>query len=224
MTNSSADERRLVQVWEWPLRVWHWLFALTISGSLITGLSGNIGWMDWHLRFGFIACGLLVFRLLWGFAGGLYSRWQTYRTTPARMLAYFRGAGPIGDHRDAHTAPGVALVGLMLLAVLVQAVSGLFTTDDIFIEGPLVRHASSGLVSDMSWLHHRVFMLILAAIAMHLTAHVVYGLKRDPLPLSMFTGKKRLPGGLEDTQAFSVRGLLVGLVSAGLIWAALTLV
>lgn len=230
MMNSGADERRLVQVWEWPLRVWHWLFALTVSGSLTTGLSGDIGWMDWHLRFGFIACGLLVFRLLWGFAGGLYSRWATYRATPARVLGYFRGnsfgpdAPPGGDHRDAHTAPGVALIGLMLLAVLVQAVSGLFTTDDIFIEGPLVRHASSGLISNMSWLHHRVFMLVLAAIAMHLTAHLVYGLRRDPLPLAMFTGTKQLPAGLQDTPAHGLRGLLVGLVSAGLVWAALTLV
>jgi len=204
--------------------LWHWLFALTIAGSLITGLSGDIGWMDWHLRFGFVACGLLVFRVLWGFAGGMYSRWSTYRATPARVLAYFRGGGLTGTRSDAHTAPGVVLIWFMLLAVLMQAVSGLFTTDDIFIEGPLVRHASSELVSAMSWLHHRVFMLVLAAIGMHLSAHLVYGFRRDPLPLAMFTGRKQLPAGLQDTPASGLRGLLVGLVSAGLVWAALTLV
>ena len=42
-------------IWEWPLRVWHWLFALCIGGSLVTGLSGDIGWMDWHLRLGYCA-------------------------------------------------------------------------------------------------------------------------------------------------------------------------
>jgi cytochrome b len=70
---NQAPRVVMTLIWEWPLRAWHWLFALCIGGSLVTGLSGDIGWMDWHLRFGYCACGLLLFRLLWGStaAGGI---------------------------------------------------------------------------------------------------------------------------------------------------------
>jgi cytochrome b len=216
----------LVRVWEWPLRVWHWLFAATVAGSLITGLSGDIGWMDWHLRFGFVAAGLLLFRLFWGFLGGPYSRWRTYWTTPGRVIGYFRRAA---DHAQptpaaAHTPPGVLLIWLFMLAVLTQTVTGLFTTDDIFIEGPMVRHASGDLVSTMGWLHHRVYYLVLFAIGMHLLAHLYYGVRRDPLPLSMLTGKKRLPAALADVQGLGLKGIVLGAISAALVWTALTLV
>ena len=87
---------------------------------------------------------------------------------------------------DAHTPPGVALVLVMLLAVTLQALSGLGTTDDIFIEGPLVRHLEGDLVGALTAAHHRIFYLVLGAIAVHLLAHLVYGIQRDPTPLDMF--------------------------------------
>jgi cytochrome b len=182
---ADATTRKTL-IWEWPLRVWHWLLVCCITGSLATGLSGDIGLMDWHLRLGYCACGLLMFRLLWGFVGGLYSRWRHYRPSPTGILRHFRG----GAQQTPHTAPGVGLVVVMLGVIAVQAITGLYTTDDIFIEGPLVRGADEDLVATMSAIHHRIYYLVLAAIAIHLTAHVVYGLKGSRLPLSMFTGRK----------------------------------
>lgn len=206
-------------IWEWPLRVWHWLFALCIGGSLVTGLSGDIGWMDWHLRSGYCACGLLLFRLLWGFFGGAYSRWRNYRPSPTRIVQHFRGAATTG----AHTAPGIALVLLLLGAVLVQAVTGLFTTDDIFIEGPLVRYADDAVVSTMTAIHHRAFYLVIAAIAIHLSAHLVYGLRGSRMPLSMFSGRKAVAQTVTQTPSRGWQGLLtaalvVGFIVGGLEW------
>ena len=212
----------VVRVWEWPLRLWHWVFALALTGSLTTGLSGEIGWMDWHLRFGYVVLGALLFRVVWGFVGGPYSRWSTYRTTPGRVLAWFsgmaNGGGAPADAAAAHTPPGVFLIWVMLLAVLVQALTGLATTDDIFVEGPLVRHADEALVEAATAIHHRVFYLVLAAISAHLTAHLVYAFRRDPLPLAMFTGRRSMPPGMPAAPALGWRALLLGAVSGLLVW------
>ena len=63
-----------VLVWEWPLRLWHWLFAGCISGSLYTGLSEDISLLTWHMRFGYCVLGLLMFRLLWAiWVGWIFS-------------------------------------------------------------------------------------------------------------------------------------------------------
>jgi len=209
---NQAPRVVMTLIWEWPLRVWHWLFALCIGGSLVTGLSGDIGWMDWHLRFGYCACGLLLFRLLWGFLGGSYSRWRSYRPSPTGILQHFRGAAIAGPH----TAPGIALVLLLLAVVLVQAVTGLFTTDDIFIEGPLVRYADDSLVTTMSAIHHRAYYLVITAIAIHLSAHLIYGLKGSRMPLSMFNGKKAVVETLSDTPSRGWQGLLTAALVAGL--------
>jgi len=196
-------------IWEWPLRCWHWLFALCVTGSLATGLSGDIGLMEWHLRLGYCVLGLLLFRVLWGFVGGTYSRWVQYRPSWSGIVTHFRG----GVDDLAHTAPGIGLTLFLLVVVLLQALSGLFTTDDIFVEGPLVRSASDDLVSAMTAQHHRVFWLVIAAIAIHLTAHVVYSVRGSRMSLSMFTGRKPVRAGVVPTQASGLRAL----GSAGLV-------
>ena len=216
MSNATENE---ALIWEWPLRVWHWAFALCVLGSLVTGLSGEIAWMDAHLSLGFCAAGLLLFRLLWGFIGGTYSRWSSYRTSPVRFIDHFRGRGT----SEPHTAPGIVLGLALLFAVACQVTSGLFATDDIFIEGPLVGYASDGTVSFMTAAHHRVFWLVIALIATHLTAHLVYGWRRDRTPLAMFTGRKPTSRPLPSTASLSIRGLGVAAISAALIWVALAL-
>lgn len=214
----SKDARTLI--WEWPLRVWHWAFALCVLGSLTTGLSGEIAWMDAHLLFGYCAGGLLLFRLVWGFVGGDYSRWSHYWTTPARFMAHFAGRGAV----DPHTAPGIVLSVLLMLAVAGQVSTGLFASDDIFIEGPLVRYADSGTVDLMNAIHHRLFWLVIAAIATHLLAHLVYGLRGDPGAFAMITGYKKTTVPVSATRQRGVWALGVAALSAALVWGALALI
>lgn len=219
----TAEER--VLVWEWPLRVWHWLLVLCVAGGLITGLAGQIAWMEWHMRFGYATCTLLVFRLIWGFAGGAHSRWRRYRTTPAAVVGYFTNraapdsGAPVGA---AHTPPGIALSLALISALALQALTGLGATDDIFIEGPLVRYLPGEWVEAANFVHHRAFWIVLAAISVHLCAHLVYGLRGSDVPFAMFSGRKRLVG-VTPTPQRGLRGLSIGLLCAALSWAALEL-
>ena len=76
---------------------------------------------------------------------------------------------------------------------LLQAFTGLLTSDDIFTEGPLVDHADESLVDIAGAVHTRLYWVLLALIGAHITAIAWYGFRRrDPLALSMFTGRKQV--------------------------------
>ncbi len=204
-----------VKVWDWPLRLWHWLFAACLCCLLYTGLSGDLFLLEWHMRFGCAMVGLVLFRLLWGVWGGRHARWPGYRVGPRAFFRHFTG----GRADDPHTAPGrllaVALVGLAAL----QAGTGLFANDAMFNEGPLARYVSGDTSNDLTWVHNRVFIAIIACIAVHLTAHIVYAVHKDRTPLAMFTGHKPVP--VPATPDYWLRALVTALIAGGLVWGGL---
>lgn len=197
-----------VKVWDVPLRMWHWAFATCLAALLYTGLSGDLSLLKWHMRLGALMVGLLLFRLLWGLWGGIHARWRGYMPNLRQFVAHFRG----GRVDDPHTAPGrVLAIGFVALAA-VQAGTGLFANDDIFTEGPLARTVSDALSDRFTWVHNRVFMGLIALVAIHLTAHVVYALKRDPTPLAMFTGRKR--AAVEPAGNYWLRAAVTAAIAA----------
>ena len=200
-----------VKVWDWPLRIWHWAFAACLCTLLYTGLAGEIALLQWHMRTGVLLLGLLLFRLFWGFWGGDHARWPGYRVTPRQLLSHFRG----GRVDDPHTAPGRALALAVLILAAAQAGTGLFANDDIFNEGPLARYVSDGLSDQLTWLHHQIFIAVIALASIHLTAHAVYGARRDPTPLAMFTGRKRT--AVQPTPDYWWRALLTAALAAAIV-------
>ena len=212
----------MTRVWDLPIRLWHWLFAGCVVFSLYTGLSGEFSLMEWHQRSGYAILALLLFRVGWGLWGGLYTRFRHYVTTPRAVLAHFvRRLRPEHPAPRAHTAPGIALVVLLFLVVAVQATTGLFATDDIFINGPLREYVAEETASTMNWIHHRAFRLVIVLVLIHLVAHVVYGTMRDPTPLSMITGRKAVD--LPPTDHYLLRGALTIAATGGLVYVALRL-
>ena len=211
MTRESAP----VRVWDWPLRLWHWLFAACIVGLLYTGLSGDLLLLSLHMRFGCAMVGLVIFRLVWGFWGGLHARWPSYRVGPRAFFGHFRGERADGPH----TPPGRAMAIALLALAGVQAGTGLFANDAIFSEGPLARYVSGDTSNDLTWIHNRVYWGIIACAAVHLLAHAVYGLRRDDTPLAMFSGRKNTDAA--ETPDYWLRALVSAVVAGGLVWAVL---
>lgn len=200
-------------VWDLPLRVWHWTFGLCIAGSVYTGLSGDIGLIERHQQLGYCMLGLLLFRLGWGLWGSRYARFRAYRIAPAAIVAHFRD----GPAAAPHTAPGAAIALLFTVLAAAQTVTGLFATDDIFTEGPLTRYVQAATASNMTWIHHRVFWLILAAVAVHVAAQVVYAWRGDATALAMFTGRKNV--AVEPAGTSVLAGLVTAALAGGLVWA-----
>ena len=126
---------------------------------------------------------------------------------------YLKGAGaPAG-----HNPLGALSVLALLLVIGFQAVSGLFTTDDIMTQGPLFGHVSEAVSAAMTSWHKLNEWVILALVALHIAAVLWYALvRRKRLVRAIITGKvdaKDVPAGTAPTQdgfAVWLRALVLG--------------
>lgn len=180
-------------VWDLPVRLFHWLLVLSLFGQWLT-VEVLEDAIDIHFYLGYFTLGLIVFRLVWGIVGTKYAKFSNFVAGPKTMLSYINMIR-LKQHKP--TVGHNPIGGLMLPAVLIlvglQAVSGLFITDDIISSGPYYDSASKSVKGYMQWLHHNIFDILLGFIVIHLVAIASYkfGLKHE-LIKPMFTGKKRV--------------------------------
>jgi cytochrome b len=94
-------------------------------------------------------------------------------------------------HYLGHNPLGGWSVLAMLLALLLQAVTGLFANDDIITEGPLFVWVSKSVSDWLTGIHRINRVLIMALVATHLSAVLFYLLvKHENLIKPMLTGIK----------------------------------
>jgi cytochrome b len=204
-----------VRVWDLPTRLFHWLLLLAVLAMVVTAkLGGN--WMEWHLRLGPAVLALLAFRVLWGLAGGHWSRFASFTYGPSALLGYLRGRAPL-THRVGHTPLGALSVYallLVLLVLLLQVGSGLISDDEIAFMGPLVRWVPGAWVSQATEYHKHIGQYLLyGLVALHLLALVAYRvLKKQNLVAAMVHGDKTVDGAVRassDRAGTRAAGLLV---------------
>jgi len=206
-----------VRVWDLPTRLFHWVLALTIVGSVISAkLGGNA--MVWHFRFGYVVFTLLAFRLVWGLVGGRWSRFASFIHAPGTLLRYLRGEHRPGEHVDVGHNPLGSLSVFALLAVLaVQVGTGLVADDEIANLGPLNRFVASATALDAtSWHKQWGQWLVLGLVALHIAAILFYLLRRKTnLVWPMVSGDKALPAATPaSADALPQRLLAVALLVA----------
>jgi cytochrome b len=213
-----------VRVWDLPTRLFHWVLAACVIGSVVSAkIGGNA--MVWHFRSGYVIFTLLAFRLLWGVVGGRWSRFGSFVYAPATLLRYLRGGSRADEHHEVGHSPLGALSVFALLTLLgAQVGSGLFADDEISNTGPLIKFVS-GATSSLLTSWHKTFGqgLIIALVVLHVAAIVMYRLRRGrDLVRPMLVGDKLLPPGVPaSTDSPATRGLAVLLLAgcaAGVGW------
>ena len=188
------DASVTIKVWDAPVRLFHWLLVALVALSVSTGyLGGNL--MQWHIRSGCAILGLLIFRVLWGFAGSGTARFASFVRGPRAALAYARGLfSRRPSHTPGHNPLGGWMVVLLLASALLQAATGLFSNDDIATEGPLYDKVSKATSDAITAVHTANAVVLLALIGVHVAAVLFYlWYKRENLVWPMFTGVKRMP-------------------------------
>jgi cytochrome b len=182
-----------IMVWDLPTRLFHWILVALVIAQWWT--ARNFSTMEYHLWGGYALLALVLFRVIWGFAGSDTARFSDFVRGPGVVLAYvkalLRGATP---RHLGHNPLGGWSILAMLALLLVQAGTGLFANDDIFIEGPLYSWVSKGTSDWLTTIHRLNFDLLLILIAVHLAAVLFYLLvKRENLIHAMLSGRKSLP-------------------------------
>ena len=139
-----ANEKHLIAypAWDLSTRIFHWLNVICITGLMAVGTvilnykllgittDGKILLKTVHVTIGYIFVVNLIWRLIWGFIGGKYSRWKMilpfgkdyFRSLREYITCVKSGAPPayLG-----HNPVARLMVGLLFLLLITQAMTGL---------------------------------------------------------------------------------------------------
>ena len=206
MSRRGEDEGTVL-VWDWPARITHWGFSLSLTAALVLGFQFDpeSPSFRWHIPAAYLAVWFLGVRLLLGFSGNRYMRWAAFFHSPRNTVRYFSLV--LRGKRDTALGlnPGSAAFAAGIYACLAVLVYSGF-------EGDLVE----------TW-HGRVARAAVGLIGIHLAGLLLHALRhRAPTPLAMVHGRVsgRPPEGLAGTRAGAgvllfllsclVLGLLVG--------------
>ncbi|MEE4376133.1 MAG: cytochrome b/b6 domain-containing protein [Candidatus Competibacteraceae bacterium] len=225
LNDSDVERMHSVPVWDWPVRLFHWAIVVLVVVSVVSGRTGGNA-MVYHMYSGYTLLGLVLFRLLWGIVGSTYARFSHFvhgprsiskyaKTLFKRTPSYTLGHNPLG---------GLMVVGL-LLALLVQAGTGLFANDDIFIEGPLAKLVSKDISDWLTGIHATNIDLLFILIGLHVLAVLYYLLyKRENLITPMVIGNKDVPNTPAEIVIFPSlwRALILGLIIGGIMYLLVT--
>ena len=216
------DNHDYVAVWDWPVRVVHWLIAALVAALITTGLIGNEA-LVWHMRFGQVLLALVIFRIIWGFVGSTNARFASFVRGPKAVLEYAMSIIRPPHHPYAtHNPLGGWMVVALLLVLLVQASTGLFTNDDILNDGPLVKLVSKDTSDAISSWHRRMWWAIAVLSSIHILAVVAYFAHLgEDLVYPMVSGQKVLPVHLhrpQHAEASTTRALVLLALCALAVW------
>ncbi|UVA80407.1 cytochrome b/b6 domain-containing protein [Pandoraea commovens] len=189
-----------IRIWDLPTRLFHWSFVVLAVAAYVTAKTGGNA-MIYHFWCGYAVLALLIFRVIWGIAGPRYARFSAFLTGPRTFFRSLRDTSSTSDASamQARFAGHTPLGGLSVIAMLlffgIQVALGLFSNDDIFNDGPLVKFIDKDTSDMLTGWHLRNQWVLIALVALHVLAIAYYRIARKKdLVRPMILGDKTLPG------------------------------
>jgi cytochrome b len=191
---------RVVLVWDFPIRIFHWLIVALVAAAYATW---RLNWMVWHGWIGYAILTLLLFRLSWGFFGGETARFSRFLASPRPVFQHLKHSfRREPDHQVGHNPAGGWMVVLLLALLLVETLTGLYVANDIADEGPMTEMVPARAADAIASAHAIVWDALLAAIVLHVLAIAGFAaIKGQNLLRPMITGTKILPASVAAPRA-----------------------
>jgi len=189
----DSEDSHFVKAWDLPTRLFKWLLVLLVVLAWVSNKYGGAVPL-WHKANGYAILVLIVFRILWGFAGSSTARFGAFLKGPRGVLSY--AAALIKQKRQpylGHNPLGGWMIIMLLAALGLQGVLGLYAADEdrLIIEGPLAKTVSEAAVDGAAHFHRLGFDLIVCLAAIHIAANVLYDLAgKSGLIRAMISGRK----------------------------------
>jgi len=212
-----------IKVWDLFVRLSHWLVVLLVLSAWLSSEIGDAEF-KWHSWNGYALLVIVLSRVLWGFVGSTTARFSSFIKSPWYAIAYLRGLlkGKEAEYAG-HNPAGGWMVLMIWLTLIAQAVTGLFSSDDIIFDAPFSFYVSSSAVKTITGIHHALFNLLVILVVFHVIAVIYHEvIKKEALVKAMLTGKKSVSKATASNlrlkfRPFYLALLLVGLV-AGAFW------
>ncbi len=172
-----------MKVWDTLVRLLHWSLIAAVATAWLSTLGWGFVWA--HEPAGYVALGIMVARVAWGFFGSDYARFVQFVRSPRTTWHY---GVLLRSRREPRYIGHNPLGGWMILALLAcvaaLGVTGwMYTTDAFWGEAWLDN------------LHQALAWLLLGLALLHVAGVVFTSLRhRENLIFAMFSGHKRPPG------------------------------
>ncbi|ETI59273.1 cytochrome b/b6 domain-containing protein [Marinomonas profundimaris] len=179
-------------VWDWPVRISHWLMVALFTGLILTGKSDG-DYLHYHFFMGYGLSSVIIARVLYGFYGSYYARFSQFVKAPTvavrYALSHFKGKP---KHYLGHNPIGAVMVVVLLVALTVQWGTGLFTSDEVFTFGPFYSLIPEGLAEQLAVVHRFLPNILLGLVALHVLAVLYHELcLNERLVSPMIHGRKK---------------------------------
>lgn len=188
-----------VLVWDAPVRVAHWLMALSFFGAYLTAESER--WRLLHVTLGYTMAALVLFRIVWGLVGTRHARFSNFVRGPKAALRYL-GSLVSGkpEHHTGHNPAGALAILALLALALGTAASGWALYNEI--GGDVLEEVHEVLANSM-----------LALVGVHVAAVLLSSwLHRENLVGAMISGRKA--GAPEEAIRSAWRSVAVLMLAA----------
>ena len=195
-----ANPKKSVLVWDFPVRVFHWLLVVSFAGAWLSSESEAQQMI--HYAFGYTAVALILFRVVWGIVGTRYARFSQFIKGPTETIHHIKSLLTGNQHPGlGHNPAGaLAMISLMILIVLI-GLTGYWSVKEF-------------LGDFMSGAHEAIANLALVVVVIHIAAAIIMSfMQKENLVRSMFTGNKQ---GSPD-QAIRYPMYLVG-IGLAVVW------
>lgn len=172
-----------IRVYDLPTRVFHWFFAGSFLAAFFIAKAFDDDSPQYpiHMILG-LTLGFMVFlRLLWGWLGTEHARFSGFQLNPKDLIQYFSDLfkGKTRLYAGHNPASSWAALVMLLLG------TGLATTGFLM---------ASGRKESLEDLHEVLGNLFFLTVLAHIVGIVIHSIRhRDPIGLSMVTGRKNLP-------------------------------
>lgn len=222
-THPAVRKENLVRVyvWQWPIRVAHWLIFYSILVLAFTGYymykpfiisRGNSVFVMATMRFvhevaAFVFIAALLLRFYWFFKGNRWARWRNFRPWKRwwwhglrKQVSYYLFLRRDPDSEVGHNPLAAATYAAIYALMVAQICTGMALLDYAgglghgaldFFFGWVFSIVSVGYVREI---HFLIMFAFIAFMIHHVYSAVVIGLEeRSGLVSGMFTGYKFFP-------------------------------
>jgi cytochrome b len=175
---NASNKKQAILVWDFPVRVFHWLLAISFAGAWLTSEGEALQLI--HYAFGYSACAMILFRIVWGVVGTRYARFTQFIKGPTETGQHIKSllVGKQSLDPGHNPAGALAMISLMVLILLID-LTGYWIVKDV-------------LGGWMSGAHEAIANLAFGFVLIHVAAAIIMSLlQRENLVKSMFTGMKQ---------------------------------
>jgi cytochrome b len=193
-----------VRVYDIPTRIFHWAFAFFFVFAFFIGktVDDESLTFSYHMMAGIMLSALVILRLIWGFVGSRYARFQSFPLHPKELIQYFQDLFKGGAKRFTGHNPASSWAGLAML----------FLALGLGVTGYLMVNGYKESLEDIHEVLSTVFVLVAVAHVVGIIFHTIR--HKDPIGLSMIHGSKQVDQVTEQgiSNSHSFVGVLLVLI------------